>query len=187
MIELAERAGHCAAFHPATGCSPPAGCCMKHGLRGGCESRMSQTISACITRCPGMISPARERPPAACEKDAEEAGPGAGCHPQGGHRHVRGRDQYGHPRRRRSRSTVDITPEEVRHGARATMGPALPNVELAMQEGYSTAPDEVRYLGFGAGMGLPNMKKYTDEMDIETHSGGGNHCAHDRVYPSTGS
>lgn len=42
------------------------------------------------------------------------------------------------------------------------------NVELAMQEGYSTAPDKVRALGFGAGMGLPNIKKYTDEMKIDT-------------------
>ena len=40
--------------------------------------------------------------------------------------------------------------------------------ELAMQEGYSTAPDKVRALGFGAGMGLPNIKKYTDEMKIDT-------------------
>ena len=40
--------------------------------------------------------------------------------------------------------------------------------DLAMQEGYSTAPDKVRALGFGAGMGLPNIKKYTDEMKIDT-------------------
>lgn len=42
-----------------------------------------------------------------------------------------------------------------------------------MQEGYSTAPDEVRSLGFGAGMGLPNMKKYTDSMKIESTVGVG--------------
>ena len=42
-----------------------------------------------------------------------------------------------------------------------------------MQAGYSTAPDEVRNLGFGAGMGLPNMKKYTDDMKIETEIGVG--------------
>ena len=42
------------------------------------------------------------------------------------------------------------------------------DVELAMKAGYSTAPDQVRSLGFGAGMGLPNIKKYTDEMVIET-------------------
>ena len=42
-----------------------------------------------------------------------------------------------------------------------------------MQAGYSTAPDNIRTLGFGAGMGLPNMKKYTDEMTIETELGVG--------------
>ena len=47
-------------------------------------------------------------------------------------------------------------------------GPGIPDVDLAMQEGYSTAPDNIRSLGFGAGMGLPNMKKYTDDMKIET-------------------
>lgn len=52
-------------------------------------------------------------------------------------------------------------------------GPGIENVELAMQEGYSTAPDYVRSLGFGAGMGLPNMKSYTDEMNIETKIGVG--------------
>jgi anti-sigma regulatory factor (Ser/Thr protein kinase) len=52
-------------------------------------------------------------------------------------------------------------------------GPGIPDVEKAMQEGFSTAPDNIRALGFGAGMGLPNMKKYTDEMDIETELGKG--------------
>ena len=42
-----------------------------------------------------------------------------------------------------------------------------------MQEGFSTAPDNVRNLGFGAGMGLPNIKKYTDDMRIETEIGKG--------------
>ena len=46
-------------------------------------------------------------------------------------------------------------------------------IEKAMQEGYSTASEEARSLGFGAGMGLPNMKKYTDEMNIETEIGVG--------------
>ncbi len=55
----------------------------------------------------------------------------------------------------------------------ADQGPGIPDVELAMQEGYSTAPDNVRQLGFGAGMGLPNIKKYTDEMIIETEVGKG--------------
>ena len=47
-------------------------------------------------------------------------------------------------------------------------GPGIADVELAMREGYSTAPDNVRSLGFGAGMGLPNIKKYTDDMKIDT-------------------
>lgn len=52
-------------------------------------------------------------------------------------------------------------------------GPGIVDVALAMQEGYSTAPDKVRALGFGAGMGLPNMKKYSDEMKIDTEVGKG--------------
>ena len=52
-------------------------------------------------------------------------------------------------------------------------GPGIPDVHLAMQEGYSTAPENVRSLGFGAGMGLPNMKRYTDDMTIETAFGKG--------------
>ncbi len=52
-------------------------------------------------------------------------------------------------------------------------GPGIPNIEQAMQEGFSTAPDNVRSLGFGAGMGLPNMKRYTDYMNIESVVGEG--------------
>ena len=55
----------------------------------------------------------------------------------------------------------------------ADHGPGIENVALAMQEGYSTAPDAVRSLGFGAGMGLPNMKRYTDDMTIESQLGKG--------------
>ena len=52
-------------------------------------------------------------------------------------------------------------------------GPGIPDLELAMQEGYSTATETVRNLGFGAGMGLPNIKKYTDELVIDTAPGEG--------------
>lgn len=52
-------------------------------------------------------------------------------------------------------------------------GPGIADISLAMQEGYSTAPDNVRSLGFGAGMGLPNMKKYSDTFEIETVLGEG--------------
>ena len=67
---------------------------------------------------------------------------------------------------------VEITPERISMVRRAH-GPGIADVEKAMQEGYSTAPDEVRSLGFGAGMGLPNMKKYTDEMTIDSTVGVG--------------
>ncbi len=52
-------------------------------------------------------------------------------------------------------------------------GPGIANIEQAMQEGFSTAPDNVRSLGFGAGMGLPNMKRYTDYMHIDSVVGEG--------------
>lgn len=67
---------------------------------------------------------------------------------------------------------VEITPEYVKV-VLTDHGPGIANVELAMQEGYSTAPDRIRALGFGAGMGLPNIKKYSDEMDIQTELGKG--------------
>ena len=62
---------------------------------------------------------------------------------------------------------VDIFPDHVEI-LLSDKGPGIPDVEKAMQEGFSTAPDNVRNLGFGAGMGLPNIKKYTDNMRIET-------------------
>ena len=55
----------------------------------------------------------------------------------------------------------------------ADSGPGIKNVEQAMQEGFSTATDSIRSLGFGAGMGLPNMKRYTDSMEINTVLGVG--------------
>lgn len=68
--------------------------------------------------------------------------------------------------------TVEITPQRIKM-VLADVGPGIPDVDMAMRAGYSTAPDEVRSLGFGAGMGLPNMKKYTDDMKIETELGVG--------------
>ena len=52
-------------------------------------------------------------------------------------------------------------------------GPGIKDIELALQEGYSTAKDNIRSLGFGAGMGLPNMNKYSDNMKIDTIIGKG--------------
>ena len=67
---------------------------------------------------------------------------------------------------------VVITPESIEIDLR-DHGPGIADIELAMQEGYSTAPDKIRALGFGAGMGLPNMKKYTDHLSIDTAVGKG--------------
>ena len=55
----------------------------------------------------------------------------------------------------------------------ADQGPGIPNLELAMQAGWSTASQEARELGFGAGMGFPNMKKYSDALDVQTEVGVG--------------
>lgn len=52
-------------------------------------------------------------------------------------------------------------------------GPGIENIELAMQPGFSTASKEVREMGFGAGMGLANIKKNTDELNIESRVGEG--------------
>ncbi len=55
----------------------------------------------------------------------------------------------------------------------ADNGPGIADIEQAMKEGFSTAPENIRSLGFGAGMGLPNMKRYTDDMRIESEVGKG--------------
>ncbi|GLC79467.1 ATP-binding protein [Lacrimispora brassicae] len=68
--------------------------------------------------------------------------------------------------------TVNITPDQIEM-LLDDVGPGIPDIGLAMQAGYSTAPDAVRSLGFGAGMGLPNMKKYSDDMEIDTVIGKG--------------
>ena len=70
------------------------------------------------------------------------------------------------------RITVTVSDTEITMVLSDT-GPGIPDVEQAMQEGYSTAREEVRSLGFGAGMGLPNMKRYTDEMRIDRVVGQG--------------
>ena len=55
----------------------------------------------------------------------------------------------------------------------ADVGPGIPDLEMAMREGYSTANEEARSLGFGAGMGLPNMKRNADDFDIKSEVGKG--------------
>lgn len=68
--------------------------------------------------------------------------------------------------------TVEVTPTEIIMTLK-DVGPGIPDVEKAMQAGYSTANENIRSLGFGAGMGLPNMKKYSDELTIDTKLGVG--------------
>lgn len=65
---------------------------------------------------------------------------------------------------------VQISPEYIEIEA-IDRGPGIGNIDLAMKEGYSTASNDVRELGFGAGMGLPNMKKFCDEFQISSVSG----------------
>lgn len=60
---------------------------------------------------------------------------------------------------------VDITVDD--------RGPGITDVELAMTEGYSTATPEMRELGFGAGMGLPNIKRNSDILQVDTRTGEG--------------
>ena len=67
---------------------------------------------------------------------------------------------------------VDIDGTTVRMVLR-DQGPGIPDIQKAMEEGWSTASDSARSLGFGAGMGLPNMKKNTDEMTVESTVGEG--------------
>ncbi len=70
------------------------------------------------------------------------------------------------------RIDVSVDPDKITMTLKDT-GKGIADIEKAMQEGYSTAPDEVRNLGFGAGMGLPNMKKYSDHMEIDSTVGVG--------------
>jgi serine/threonine-protein kinase RsbT len=73
---------------------------------------------------------------------------------------------------RRGTLTLIVTDEDIRLEV-LDEGQGIPDIELAMREGYSTAPDEMRVMGFGFGMGLPNMKKNSDEFRIESEVGKG--------------
>lgn len=70
------------------------------------------------------------------------------------------------------KAVVDLFPDHVEIRL-IDLGPGIADIELAMKAGYSTAPESIRSLGFGAGMGLPNMKKYSDEMTIDSQVGVG--------------
>lgn len=67
---------------------------------------------------------------------------------------------------------VEISPDKIRM-VHSDRGPGIKDLDKAMEKGYSTADEKARELGFGAGMGLPNMERYTDEMKITTELGKG--------------
>jgi len=73
---------------------------------------------------------------------------------------------------RKGTLTFVLTEEEVTLDI-CDEGPGIPDLELAFQEGFTTASDEMRELGFGFGMGLPNMKKNADDLRVETEVGKG--------------
>jgi len=68
---------------------------------------------------------------------------------------------------RKGTLSVSVYPDRVEIEA-ADEGPGIPDIALAMQEGYSTAPAHIREMGFGAGMGLPNINRWSDKMHIES-------------------
>lgn len=67
---------------------------------------------------------------------------------------------------------LQVTPDKI-HLLSNDLGPGIPNIDLAMQEGYSTAPESARELGFGAGMGLSNIKRCADNFCIKSKMGQG--------------
>ena len=66
--------------------------------------------------------------------------------------------------------TIEMSPQEIRLVSK-DVGPGIPDIDKALQEGFSTASEEARNLGFGAGMGLPNMKRNADVFLIESELG----------------
>ncbi|MDR0468616.1 MAG: ATP-binding protein [Peptococcaceae bacterium] len=73
---------------------------------------------------------------------------------------------------RGGKALVEITPQRIIVDLH-DIGPGIPDIPQAMQEGFSTAPDSIRSLGFGAGMGLPNMKRYADDIKVSSIVGEG--------------
>ncbi len=72
----------------------------------------------------------------------------------------------------RGRLTLTVSPSRIQIVVEDE-GPGIEDIELAMQEGYSTASDWIREMGFGAGMGLPNIRKNSDELKIDSQVGSG--------------
>jgi anti-sigma regulatory factor (Ser/Thr protein kinase) len=77
---------------------------------------------------------------------------------------------------RRATITFQVTPSTITLFVNDE-GPGIPDINLAMQEGYSTATSEMREMGFGAGMGLPNIKRNSDDLKVESAVGKGTKLA----------
>ncbi len=81
--------------------------------------------------------------------------------------------------------SAEITPSRITVVAEDE-GPGIPDISLAMTEGFSTAPAEIREMGFGAGMGLPNIKRHSDHLDIQSEVGKGTRLTATIDVPSAG-
>ncbi len=80
------------------------------------------------------------------------------------------------------RAIVDIFEDKIEIVLIDT-GEGIEDVELAMKEGYSTASESIRNLGFGAGMGLPNMKRFSDKFELESEVGKGTTIKMSMLFP----
>jgi serine/threonine-protein kinase RsbT len=76
----------------------------------------------------------------------------------------------------RGTMTLSVTPASIVLDVRDE-GPGIPDITLAMQEGYTTATPQMREMGFGAGMGLPNIKRNSDELTVTSEVGRGTHLS----------
>ncbi len=77
---------------------------------------------------------------------------------------------------REGQLTLAVSPSQIRILVEDE-GPGIADIDLAMQEGYSTATDWIREMGFGAGMGLPNIRKNSDDLKVDSQVGVGTRVA----------
>ena len=140
MIGLAEERGIAAAFLRPTGCLPPAGLLYENGLRGGCESMSEPDHLLFIMMFPAMISPGRERPPAACKKALKQVGLAPDVIRKVAIAMYEGEiNMVIHAGGGQDR--LWISPPMRSVWSWRIRAPALPMWTLAMQAGWSTAPD----------------------------------------------
>ena len=132
---------------------------------------MAEELLAASFQVRGATStrPARPRPRSRRSSRSSRSTRGHPTRRGGG---LRGRDERGDVRRPRERH-LRADRRGHPHRGRRTAGPGIPDIELAMQEGWSTATDEMREMGFGFGMGLPNIRRNSDAFEIPSEVGEG--------------